>query len=64
MASGTADFTGKWKCYKNENFEDYMKATGQFISFRALSWELTNKGFLNTLTKLTLTLVYKDHKYF
>ncbi len=28
MAGGNVNFTGKYKCYKNDNFEEYMKATG------------------------------------
>ena len=30
MASGSVNFNGKWKCYKDENFEAYLKATGYF----------------------------------
>ena len=33
MASGSVNFNGKWKCYKDENFDAYLKATGSYFAF-------------------------------
>lgn len=54
LSEMVADYNGYWKMISNENFEEYLKALGEFYSIKILNLLLAYSSFGITLVFNTI----------